>query len=141
MTLEIRGFVLTFTVLSGPKILVPLENSAIQKIVDDLLPRKGEAKASSQVDDGVKGNLTEEDSGRIQWRCPSRGAPGFWTIRYLDANGERLSTCAGLRVPLLSLAGERLTSEEYVRAALQVLRRARREWDRLDQSDAARYLQ
>ena len=141
MTLEIRGFVLTFTVLAGPKILVPMENPSIQKIVDDLLPRKGEAKASGRVHDGVKEHLTDEDNGRILWRAETRSTPGFWTIRYVDADGVRVSTAAGLRVPLVSLAGERLSAEEYLRAALQVPRRARREWNRLDQSGANRYLQ
>ena len=141
MTLSIRGFCTTMTVVAGPKILIPVDESVVQKIVEDLLPRKGEAKhgAKHSADQVIKDQLTEEDRGRVRWRSATRSSPGFWTVSFQDEDGARISSSAGLRVPLLSLAGEELSSEDYQAAALQVLRKARRQWDRLDQSDAERY--
>ena len=142
VTLEVRGIPLSFTLLSGPKIVVDMEASLIQRIVDDLLPRRGEAKQglSHEADKTVKQHITRQDKGRLQWRAPSWRAPGSWTVLFLNADGERSSSCAGLRVPRVSLSGEVLNVEELTAAALQLQTKARREWNRLDHSDAERYI-
>ena len=142
VTLEVRGIPLSFTLLSGPKIVVVMEASLIQRIVDDLLPRRGEAKQglSHEADKTVKQHITRQDKGRLQWRAPSWRAPGSWTVVFLNALGERSSSCAGLRVPRVSLSGEVLNVEELTAAALQLQTKARREWNRLDHSDAERYI-
>ena len=141
VNLTIRNFSLTFTLASGPKMLVPVEGTGIQNIVDDLLPRRTEVrKHVSMSSDDVKEHLTEVDKGRLLWRSPSWDRPGCWTICYRDAAGERMRSSAGLRVPRTSLAGEVLELKEVTHAALQVLKKARREWNRLDQSDAERYV-
>ena len=142
VTLEVRGIPLSFTLLSGPKIVVDMEASLIQRIVDDLLPRRGEARQglSHEADKTVKQHITRQDKGRLQWRAPSWRAPGSWTVLFMNADGERSSSCAGLRVPRLSLSGEVLSVEEVTTAALQLQTKARREWNRLDHSDAERYI-
>ena len=142
VTLEVRGIPLSFTLLSGPKIVVDMEASLIQRIVDDLLPRRGEARQglSHEADKTVKQHITPQDKGRLQWRAPSWRAPGSWTVVFLNALGERSSSCAGLRVPRVSLSGEVLNVEELTAAALQLQTKARREWNRLDHSDAERYI-
>ena len=142
VNLEVRGIPLSFTLLSGPKIVVDMEASLIQRIVDDLLPRRGEARQglTDEADKTVKQHITPQDKGRLQWRAPSWRAPGCWTVVFLNADGERSSSCAGLRVPRLSLSGEVLSVEEVTTAALQLQTKARREWNRLDHSDAERYI-
>ena len=142
VTLEVRGIPLSFTLLSGPKIVVVMEASLIQRIVDDLLPRRGEARQglTDEADKTVKQHITRQDKGRLQWRAPSWRAPGSWTVVFLNALGERSSSCAGLRVPRVSLSGEVLNVEELTAAALQLQTKARREWNRLDHSDAERYI-
>ena len=142
VTLEVRGIPLSFTLLSGPKIVVDMEASLIQRIVDDLLPRRGEARQglTDEADKTVKQHITRQDKGRLQWRAPSWRAPGSWTVVFLNALGERSSSCAGLRVPRVSLSGEVLNVEELTAAALQLQTKARREWNRLDHSDAERYI-
>ena len=142
VNLEVRGIPLSFTLLSGPKIVVDMEASLIQRIVDDLLPRRGEARQglTDEADKTVKQHITRQDKGRLQWRAPSWRAPGSWTVVFLNALGERSSSCAGLRVPRVSLSGEVLNVEELTAAALQLQTKARREWNRLDHSDAERYI-
>ena len=142
VNLEVRGIPLSFTLLSGPKIVVVMEASLIQRIVDDLLPRRGEARQglTDEADKTVKQHITPQDKGRLQWRAPSWRAPGCWTVVFLNADGERSSSCAGLRVPRVSLSGEVLNVEELTAAALQLQTKARREWNRLDHSDAERYI-
>ena len=142
VNLEVRGIPLSFTLLSGPKIVVDMEASLIQRIVDDLLPRRGEARQglTDEADKTVKQHITRQDKGRLQWRPPSWRAPGCWTVVFLNALGERSSSCAGLRVPRVSLSGEVLNVEELTAAALQLQTKARREWNRLDHSDAERYI-
>ena len=49
-------------------------------------------------------------------------------------------TSAGLRVPVTGLDGQQLSSDEYNDAVAQVLKKARREWNRLDRSDEERYV-
>ena len=142
VNLEVRGIPLSFTLLSGPRIVVNMEASVIQRIVDDLHPRRGEARKglTHEADKTVKQHITPQDKGRLQWRAPSWRAPGCWTVVFLNADGERSSSCAGLRVPRLSLSGEVLSVEEVTTAALQLQTKARREWNRLDHSDAERYI-
>ena len=142
MNLEVRGIPLSFTLLSGPKIVVDMEASLIQRIVDDLHPRRGEARKglTHEADKTVKLSITPQDKGRLLWRAPSWRAHGCWTVVFLNADGERSSSCAGLRVPRVSLSGEVLNVEELTAAALQLQTKARREWNRLDHSDAERYI-
>ena len=59
-------------------------------------------------------------------------------IRYLNGDGDTVTTQAGLSVPIVSLNGEELSEEDYKEAALQVLQRARTEWNRCDHSEAER---
>ena len=141
VNLNIRGFALTFTVSSGPKIMIPLQGNGIQNIVDNLLPRRGEAKGLvSAAAAEITKHMTEEDKGRVLWRRPSACRAGSWTVYYEDSAGKRCSSSAGLRVPRQSLAGDMLSADEITGAALQVLLKARRLWNRLDRSEAERYV-
>ena len=146
MTLKVRGFDLTFTVDYGPKILVDMQPAMIQRTVDDLLPRRGEAKQGFivEVDLALKQALSQEDKGRLVWRGSSPTASsgwqayGFWTVKFRDEKGHLRTSAAGLQVPR-SWLGDELSVQAYVEAALKVRLQARKEWDRLDCSDSPRY--
>ena len=137
--LTIRGFPLTFPLCPGPKVMVPVDGPWIQSMVSDLITRKKEApEASSQAPDGMRLHMTEVDKGRLSWRGPSGKSPASWIVKYMDHQGRAKVSRAGLTVPRVSLAGE--NEEGVIKAALQVLQKARRAWNRLDQPGAERYV-
>ena len=140
---SLRGFSLVFTVHSGPKIMVPLERDFLQRVVDDLLPRRGEARSIDvcvSTADKVREEMTPEERGRLIWRPPSLRMGGRWLVRYVDDAGQVRSTSRGLQVPQLSIDGEPMCDEEQRRTLLGVLKKAKREWNRLDQSDEDRFV-
>ena len=118
MTLDVRGFPLTFTIDSGPKILVDMQPSVIQRIVDDLLPRRGEAKQgfSHEADLAVKQASSQEDKGRLLWRSPSLRGPGCWTA-FPGRTWETLQFLRWLAGAAFSLSGKDLSMKEFVEAA------------------------
>ena len=127
-----------YTVLQGPKVLVPVDDDSIAKVVQDLLPRRDEARVASSQD-VLKGELRELDKGRILWSTGRGGGLGCWIVVYEDVHGKRRRHTAGLRIPQYSLAGEELTIEEQLEAGRQTLIKARRDWNRLDASEDERY--
>jgi hypothetical protein len=82
----------------------------------------------------VKQRLTELDKGRLHWCRPSKSGPAYLTVLYRDDANQLKSVSAGLRVPRLSLAGESLSEAERFGATMQLLKKARREWNRLDKA-------
>ena len=139
--LTVKEIPMTFTVTKGPRILLPADELTLERIVEHLMPRRGEPKqAASQAGGGsVKPLVNALDKGRIWWRSSTWRATGAWTIRYKGAGGEVHKTCAGLRVPTESLSGDTLDPADYQKAIGQVLNKARREWNRLDCSEHTRY--
>ena len=57
----------------------------------------------------------------------------------MDKDGNTAIFRSGLTVPRKNLAGGMMETQEQMDAACQVLVKARREWNRLDCSDRARF--
>ena len=141
INITIRGFQLMFTVKVGPKIMVPVECPGLQLIVNDLRPRAHEQRLRATAsEDPIKKQMTELDRGRLIWRRPTASSPGCWSVRYHNMLGQLRTFSKNLQVPRVSLDGERLSPEEELRAALQVMKKARREWNRLDLSTEDRFV-
>lgn len=135
VTRQVRGFELTFTVGRGPRVLVPTDGPFIERIVQDLRPRAGEgtptSPASSQ--EGLTDSASSQDKGRVFWRGCG------YQICYQDAKGKRHMTRAGLSMPRRGLTHEELSPEEALATKASLKDKARREWDRLDQSRRKRF--
>ena len=119
--------------------LVPVDDGSLAKIVEHLLPRKGE---EPRLDDShLKDLLDDDDAGRIWWRSDPASSQGigYWLIQYTDSSGALVRCRGGLTVPHMTLAGKPLSLAEKLAAARQVLIKARREWNRLDCSDKERF--
>ena len=119
--------------------LIPVDDGSLAKIVEHLLPRKGE---EPRLDEShLKDLLEEDDAGRIWWRSDPASSQGigFWLIQYTDANGAIIRCRGGLTVPHLDLSGKPLSLTDKLGAARLVLAKARREWNRLDCSDKDRF--
>ena len=139
---DVRGMQLTFTMLRGPTLFVPVDGPWLQLIIDHLVGRRGEAKrGEGAASVNLAALLQKSDRGRVGWRRGSAAASshGRWIVRYVNTDGKSKETSADLAVPRRALSGEIYTSTEAERAAAQVLQRARRTWDRLDASSLPRY--
>ena len=134
ITRDVRGFKLTYTVGRGPKVWIPTDGPFIERIVKGLQPRacsQGPASASSQ--EGLAATAaSSQDRGRVFWR-----GHGYQII-YSDGKGNWRQSRAGLTLPKRGLTNEPLTEKETLRAKHMLLKKARREWNRLDQSGAPR---
>ena len=140
ITRDVRGFKLTYTVGRGPKVLIPTDGPFIERIVKDLQPRARErsagspARSSASSQEGLAATAaSSQDRGRVFWR-----GLGYQII-YSDGKGNRRQSRAGLTLPKRGLTNEPLTEEETLRAKHMLLKKARREWNRLDQSGAPRF--
>ena len=139
---DVRGMHLTFTVLRGPRLFVPVDGPWLQLILEHLAGRSGEPKRgedATSVD--FRALLQKTDRARVVWRggLASASSHGSWMVRYLHTDGRCRAWSSGLAVPRRALSGEIYTSTEAEHAASQVLQRARRTWDRLDVSSLPRY--
>ena len=142
LTSEIRGKPVTYTVMTGPRIVVPVDGPWIQHLIADLMPRAGEeekmvAQASSQPCGKVL--LTDMDVGRIFWRPSSVGSDPGWTVVLEGEDGKKRFKRAGLSVPRCGLNGDTLSDEGFLHNARQVLARARKLWNAEDMSGRDRF--
>lgn len=136
-TLDVRGKPMTYTLMTGPRIVVPIDGPWIQHVVDDLLPRAGEqekavGQASSQG--RPKDLLHLMDHGRIFWRDSSVSSDPGWTIVVQDDDGKKRFRRAGLSVPRRGLSGDTLSGEGFLQNARLVLEKARKKWNNEDMS-------
>ena len=143
ITAKIRGMEFCYTIVAGPRVLIPIDGPWIENMIQDLLSRgdetrKQDSKAVRQ-DRGPKSLLLEEDKGRISWRARSLTTDAAWLISYTTDRLVTRRTRAGLSVPSAALSGEPITDSAFMEKAKQVLLKARREWNRVDHSGAARY--
>ena len=60
-------------------------------------------------------------------------------MNYTDKDGNTATFPSGLTVPRENLTGEMMERQEQMDAASKVLVKARREWNRLDCSERARF--
>ena len=141
---KLRGMSFCFTVISGPRVCVPIEGPWVENMVQDLLSRRDEenqhkCEAASQAR-GPKSLLTDADKGRICWRSRTSTTEAAWAICFTTKQGVEKWARAGLSVPATSLTGEPIMEEEFLNNARQVLVKARREWNRVDFSGADRFV-
>ena len=141
---KLRGMSFCFTVISGPRVCVPIDGPWVENMVQDLLSRRDEenqhkCEAASQAR-GPKSLLTDADKGRICWRSRTSTTEAAWAICFTTKQGVEKWARAGLSVPATSLTGEPIMEEEFLNNARQVLVKARREWNRVDFSGADRFV-
>ena len=142
VTADIRGCKLCFTVMRGPRILVPIDGPWIDALVQHLLPRAGEAFYSQDLAESQQSPrslLKNADNGRVVWKQSTGSTASGWRIQYLDEKGQRRQTRAGLIVPDTTLSGERATGTAWMNNCKHVLAKARKIWDRVDASGDMRY--
>ena len=140
---KLRGMSFCFTVISVPRVCVPIDGPWVENMVQDLLTRRHEenkhkCEVASQVL-GPKSLLTDADKGRICWRSRTSTTEAAWAICFTNKHGVEKWARAGLCVPSRALSGEPLRDDAILSNAKQVLIRARREWNRLDESGADRF--
>ena len=102
----------------------------------DLQPRALESHPGAEASSGeslAAREASSQDKGRVFWR-----GVGF-QICYRDDKGNKRHSRAGLSMPRRGLTNEPLTNEEAERTKDALLKKARREWNRLDQSGAQRF--
>ena len=138
-TISVRGFGVMCCGGRGRQLLVPIGTGDLDTIVQHLLPRADEARREESC---IADLLEEDDQKCIAWRkssASSQGTAGFWQVFYTDEEGRSMRFRSGLTVPRKTLAGETMTAQQQMDAARQVLLRAKREWNRLDRSEADRF--
>ena len=138
-SISVRDMRITCYAGRGRQLLVPVATDDMDRIVEHLLPRAGEAARASEFD--FSKLLEESDEKLICWRkAPARSQGcGGWQVNYTDENGNSAISRSGLKVPRRNLTGGMMKEREQMDAACQVLVKARREWNRLDCSDRARF--
>ena len=140
---KLRGMSVCFTVISGPRVCIPIDGPWVENMIQDLLTRRDEesqhkCEAVSQVR-GPKTLLTETDKGRIYWRSRTSTTEAAWAICFTNKNGVEKFARGGLSVPSTALTGEPIMEEAFLDNARKVLIKARREWNRVDFSGADRF--
>ena len=139
VTREVRGTHLTYTVLSGRKMYVPVAGSSLQSIIKII--------AQSDSPDGVEPSpdfsalLQKIDRPRIGWRAHRHDAKyhGNWYMRWQAPDGTTHTQAGGFQVPRRALSGEIYAFKEAFEAAKQVLHRVKKTWNEKDQSLLPRF--
>ena len=131
---------LTFTVLPGRKMYVPVEGQWLQLILEHiarLTPQGGGAQSNA----AIAALLLKSDRPRIGWRAASCDSKyhGKWYMRCQAQDGTTHMQSAGFQVPRRALSGELYTASEALHAAKQVLHLVKRSWNEQDLSDLARF--
>ena len=140
-TISVRNMSITCYCGKGRQLLVPLDTGDMNRIIEHLLPRVGEAKQASRAVDFGTMMLEESDRKLICWRRFPAGRNGYgcWVVNYKDKDGNTAHFQTGLVVPRRNLAGDVMMPQEQKEAASMVLLKAKRAWNDLDQSDHARF--
>ena len=143
ITSKIRGMEFCYTIGVGPRVFIPINGPWVENMIQDLLSRRDEVrkhgdKAESQGG-GPSSLLTDADRGRICWRARTSTVEAAWQICFTNAHGVMKNARAGLAVPSTALSGEPITESAFLDNARQVLKKARREWNRVDHSGGERY--
>ena len=137
-SISVRDMEITCYAGRGRQLLVPVATGDMDRIVQHLLPRAGEERASES---NFSKLLEESDEKLICWRKASACSQGCgcWQVNYTDKDGNAATFRSGLTVPRKNLTGGMMKPQEQMDAARQVLVKARRQWNRLDCSDRARF--
>ena len=140
----VRGMQVLCACGPGRRVLVPVGDDSVHRIVQHLIPRSGEP-AREEVSPFTQ-LLRDSDGRYISWRAPPASSHdavpaqhrGSWKIAYTNETGQTVQSQCGLAVPTMDLAGNPLGQQELVQAALRVLTKARRMWNTMDKSAAPR---
>jgi hypothetical protein len=137
-TLEVRDMKLTFTVLPGRKMYVPVEGKWLRLIIEHIA-RELPGDIGSGPD--IASLLHKSDRPRIGWRAASPHSKyhGNWHMRCQAQHGTMRTHMAGFQVPRRALSGELYTASEALQAAKQVLHLVKKRWNEQDLSDFARF--
>ena len=140
VTIDVRDLKLTFTVMPGRKMYVPVEGQWLQMIIEHIAQLALQGGVEPGPDFAAL--LLKSDRPRIGWRAAGSESKfhGNWYMRCTvqqDGTTQRLR--AGFQVPRRALSGELYTASEAMHAAKQVLRLVKRSWNERDLSDLARF--
>ena len=141
-TISVRNMTITCYAGKGRQLLVPVDTGDMNRIIQHLIPRADEEARGNDSDTYNFSNLLKESDGKkIGWRKASVLSPGcgWWVVYFMNKDGKPVTYRSGLLAPRKNLAGEKMDPEDQKAAAEQVLLRARKQWDRLDFSDRARF--
>ena len=125
----------------GRGLVVPLKGDTLVKILNHLrehmcaaeLPEANPTKSVQRKE--VVNCREDEDGGRIRWMFGDHS----YAIFYVDDEGVRRRTQKGLKVSRTDPFGGMLGPEEFKKARLVTLDRARALWNVMDKSGDARY--
>ena len=130
---------LTFTVLRGRKMYVPVEGGWLQLIIEHIANLAPQGGVESGPDFAAL--LLKSERPRIGWRAARHDSKyhGNWYIRCQTQDGKTHVQRAGFQVPRRALTGEFYTASEVLRAAKQVLHLAKKSWNERGLSGLARF--
>ena len=135
-----QEFNLTYTVTDGRKLWLPVDERGVHNVIDHLA--SWIAKAGFEPSPDFPSLLAPEERRFIGWRWaphlthgPNHGT---WYMRCQTSGGKEQILRQSYHVPRCNLAGCRLTTEQALEAARQVLQRVKVAWNRMDKSDNAR---
>ena len=139
MTLTVRNMKLTFTVLPGRKMYVPVDGQWLQLVIEyiaKLAPQDG-----AEPGPDFAALLHKSDRPHVGWRAarPESKFHGNWYMRCQAQDGTTHLHRAGFLVPRMALSGEFYTASEALQAAMSVLHHVKRSWNQRDLSDRARF--
>ena len=136
---ELGGVTLSVKKKPGPGVFVEAHPDAVAAVVRGLRAswEEGQQKVRAKRPRELEASpaASDEDGGRLRWCFSRRG----WLIRYQDAAGETHLCMKGLRVPVKSGDGTRLSDEEYQENRAMYQTRARALWNELDMSGSERF--
>ena len=139
VSLTVRDIQLTFTVLPGRKMYVPVEGQWLQSIIEHVA---NVAKQDGmQSDPDFASLLRQSDRPHIGWRVAGPGTKYFgnWYMRFIAQDGLPHLQRAGFQVPRRTLSGQFYTASEALQAAEQVLQRVKGSWNERDHSGLVRF--
>ena len=139
VTMTVRDMKLTFTVLPGRKMYVPVEGRWLQLIIEHIANLAPQGGVETGIDFAAL--LHKSDRPRIGWRAARHDSKyhGNWYMRCQAQDGTTRLQRAGFQVPRRALTGEFYTASEALSAAKQVLHLVKRSWNERDLSDLARF--
>ena len=122
-------------------VLIPIDGESLLHVVKYLrelvlrggLPERGEQRAAARA--AVHSERETQDRGKVIWLF---GQNSF-LITYRDSQGKAHQTCKDLKVNREDHLGRTLAITQFKEAKDTMLLKARKLWNELDKSDAARY--
>ena len=139
VTVTVRGMKLTFTVLRGREVYVPVEGQWLQQIIEHVARESSQHGFEPSPD--FMALLHKSDCPHIGWLPARLGAKhyGNWCIRCRGQDGMTRMFSAGFRVPRMDLSGGTCSASDALHAARLALHRAKMCWNERDVSGVARF--